>query len=460
MRASILVADDDPAVLSALSRRLIRRKHRVQGFESGEMLLEMLEEESPDLVLLDLKMPGLSGIETLKIVRKKATQALVIMLTAYGTVEDAVEAMKQGAYDFVIKNVDLSGVDPVVTRALEVLALRHRVIAEEENVKSRYALGNLIAKSESMKGLVRQIEELIHKPKTTVLLQGETGTGKEFVARVLHHNSPRSEEPFVGVNCSAIPKELLESELFGYERGAFTGATQRKRGLIEEADGGTLFLDEIGDADLSMQAKLLRVLQERSIKRLGGKEDIEVNFRLIAATNHDLKKEVAQGLFREDLFFRLNVVALDLPPLRQRMADVFPLAVEALVLHTKEMGKNIIGISPETRDLLEHYSYPGNIRELQNIIERAVIFGKSQSLMPGDLPREVHEQGQSPVLGITNGPEQVIEIQMTLGKHSLSEIEYLLIQEAMKLCGSNKSQTAQQLGITRFALDRRLRKNN
>ena len=460
MRASIFVTDDDPAVLLALSKRLRRRQHHVQGFDSGESLLHTLDEEIPDLILLDLKMPGLSGIEVLKRVRQKAPQSLVILLTAYGTIEDAVEAMKLGAYDFVIKNIDLSGVDPIVDRALEFLVLRQQVVVETENVKSRYAFANLIANSVSMKSLVGQIQELAQNPKTTVLLQGETGTGKEFIARILHHNSPRSESPFVGVNCSAIPKELLESELFGYERGAFTGAAQRKRGLIEQADGGTLFLDEIGDADLSMQAKLLRVLQERTIKRLGGKEDIEVDFRLIAATHHDLKMEVTQGLFREDLFFRLNVVALDLPPLRGRRADIVPLAMEALVTHSKEMGKNIVGIADETQEFLERYSYPGNIRELHNIIERAVIFSKSQTLVPGDLPQEVRERIHIPVIGVTKGSDQVLEVQMTLGKQTLAEIEWLLIEEVMRLCGSNKSRAAKKLGMTRFALDRRLKKKS
>ena len=458
MRASIFVTDDDQAVRSAITRRLERKNHQVRGLDSGEALLDALEQDMPDIILLDLKMSGMTGLETLKQVRKKAPQAVVILLTAYGTVEDAVEAMKLGAYDFLIKSVDLSGVDPVVNRALELLALRRRVMFETQGTHGRYAVDNLIAESPSMRGLIVQIQDMMQNPKTTVLLQGETGTGKEFIARVLHHNGPRRDAPFVGVNCTAIPQELFESELFGYERGAFTGATHRKPGLCEQAEGGTLFLDEIGDLNLSMQAKLLRVLQERSLKRLGGRDDIEVDFRLIAATNRDLRKEVTQGRFREDLFFRLNVVSLELPSLRQRVEDIIPLCFRALLNHGKEMGKDIIDIEPEARTLLERYHYPGNIRELENIVERAVIFCKSKTLAPGDLPRELHESVHAPINSMTRTDEQVVRIEMILGTHTLANIESSVIDEVMRLSGMNKSQAAKQLGLTRFALDRRLKK--
>ena len=291
-----------------------------------------------------------------------------------------------------------------------------------------------------------------------MLLHGETGTGKEFIARVLHHNGSRRHAPFVGVNCTAIPQELFESELFGYERGAFTGANQRKPGLCEQAEGGTLFLDEIGDLNPAMQAKLLRVLQERSFKRLGGREDIEVDFRLIAATNRDLKKEVSQGQFREDLFFRLNVVSLELPPLRERVEDIIPLGVQALIRQSQEIGKNITDMDPEAQYLLERYAYPGNIRELQNIIERAVIFCHGKTLTPGDLPRELHEEARSSAQAVSHGDQQVIRIEMALGEHSLADIESAVIEEVMRVSDYNKSLAAKQLGITRFALDRRLKK--
>jgi two-component system, NtrC family, response regulator AtoC len=458
MRANIFVTDDDDVVRQAISRRLMKRLHHVRSFESGEALLEALDHDVPDLILLDLKMAGLSGLETLKHIRSKSQQTLVILLTAYGTVEDAVEAIKLGAYDFLIKSVDLSGVEPVIDRALDYLTLRRRIEFETQDRPGRYALHNIIANSPSMKELVGQIQEMAQNLKTTVLLYGETGTGKEFVARVLHHNGPRKKGPFVGVNCTAIPQELFESELFGYERGAFTGANQRKPGLCEQAEGGTLFLDEIGDLNPSMQAKLLRVLQERSFKRLGGQEEIDVDFRLITATNRDLHQDVAQGKFREDLFFRLNVVSLNLPPLRNRTEDIIPLCLATLIRQSKDLGKEVTAIEPEAQRLLERYPYPGNIRELENIMERAAIFCRGKSLTQGDLPREVHEETHSSVNAVTRGDQRVVRMEMILGEHSLADIESGLIEEVMRLSDYNKSQAAKYLGITRFALDRRLKK--
>jgi two-component system response regulator AtoC len=458
MNATIFVTDDEPAIRSALVKRLSRRQHRVAAFDSGEALLQALDHEVPDLMLLDVKMPGLSGLEALKACRAKAPFALVIMLTAYGTVQDAVEAMKLGAYDFVIKTVDLDGMEQVLDRALELLALRRRMSYQSEQDRNQYAMDHLIAESAAMKSLLEQIREVAHNPKSTVLMLGETGTGKEFIARVLHHNGSRALAPFIGVNCTAIPRDLFESELFGYERGAFTGAHQRKLGLLDRAEGGTLFLDEIGDLDLSMQAKLLRVLQERTFRRLGATTDIAVDFRLIAATNRDLKKEIAAGSFREDLFFRLNVVALELPPLRQRTEDIFPLSIKALLHYGKEFGKDVADIDPEARALLERYHYPGNIRELQNIIERATIFCNGRTLTASCLPRELRDQGKQAVTPVSHGDGQVIRVEMQVGKHTLADIEDSLIEEALRLADYNKSLAAKQLGLTRFALDRRLRK--
>jgi two-component system, NtrC family, response regulator AtoC len=460
MNATIFVTDDEPAIRSALVKRLSRRQHRVAAFDSGEALLQALDHEVPDLMLLDVKMPGLSGLEALKACRAKAPFALVIMLTAYGTVQDAVEAMKLGAYDFVIKTVDLDGMEQVLDRALELLALRRRMSYQSEQDRSQYAMGHLIAESAAMKSLLEQIREVAHNPKSTVLMLGETGTGKEFIARVLHHNGGRALAPFIGVNCTAIPRDLFESELFGYERGAFTGAHQRKLGLLDRAEGGTLFLDEIGDLDLAMQAKLLRVLQERTFRRLGATTDIAVDFRLIAATNRDLKKEIAAGAFREDLFFRLNVVALELPPLRQRTEDIFPLSIKALFHYGKEFGKDVADIDPEARALLERYHYPGNIRELQNIIERATIFCNGRTLTASCLPRELRDQGKQATTPVSHGDNQVIRVEMQVGKHTLADIEDSIIEEALRLADFNKSLAAKQLGLTRFALDRRLRKIN
>ena len=458
MTATIFVTDDEPAIRSALVKRLSRRHHRVLAFESGEALVDALDHEVPDLMLLDVKMPGLSGLDALKACRAKAPFALVIMLTAYGTVQDAVKAMKLGAYDFVIKTVDLDGMEQVLDRALELFALRRRLSYQSEQDRDQYAMDHLIADSPAMKSLLEQIREVAHNPKSTVLMLGETGTGKEFVARVLHHNGSRGAGPFVGVNCTAIPRDLFESELFGYERGAFTGAHQRKLGLLDRAEGGTLFLDEIGDLDLSMQAKLLRVLQERTFRRLGGTADIAADFRLIAATNRELKKDIAAGAFREDLFFRLNVVALELPPLRQRSEDIFTLSMNALLHYGKEFGKEVTEIDAEARGLLERYHYPGNIRELQNIIERATIFCTGRTLTASSLPRELRDHTKQTTTTVTHGDGQVIRVEMQVGKHTLADIEDSIIEEALRLSDYNKSLAAKQLGLTRFALDRRLKK--
>ncbi|MEQ1626539.1 MAG: sigma-54 dependent transcriptional regulator [Nitrospira sp.] len=460
MRAVVFVTDDEQAIRAAIVKRLTRQGHRAVGYESGEALLEALRHELPDLILLDLKMPGLNGLDTLKNLRQLAPSAMVIMLTAYGTVQDAVEAMKLGAYDFLIKSVDLEGIDPVVARVLDVVSLRRRLEAELEHRDSQYQLGHLVAQSHVMKQLLEQVREVAENPKSSVMLLGETGTGKEFLARVIHHNGARASEPFVGVNCTAIPKELFESELFGFERGAFTGANQRKLGLLEKAEGGTLFLDEIGDLDLSMQAKLLRVIQERSFRRLGGIEDIGVDFRLITATNRDLKKEVGRGAFREDLYFRLNVVSFELPPLRNRVEDIFPLCQRALVRFAQEFGKQVPELDPEARTLLERYYYPGNIRELQNILERAMIFCQGRMLAPSCLPAELREAGKHVAVTTAPGPEPVVRVEMKLGQQSLADVEGAIVEEVLRLADYNKTLAAKHLGMTRFALDRRLKKTH
>ncbi len=458
MRAVIFVTDDEQAIRAAIVKRLTRQGHRAVGYESGEALLVALEHDLPDLVLLDVKMPGFSGIETLKQVRQLAPAAVVIMLTAYGTVQDAVEAMKLGAYDFLIKSVDLAGIDPVITRALDVLSLRRRLESEQTHQDSQYHLSNLEAHSHVMKQLFEQVREVAVNPKSSVMLLGETGTGKEFLARVIHHNGLRAGGPFIGVNCTAIPKDLFESELFGFERGAFTGANQRKFGLLEKAEGGTLFLDEIGDLDQSMQAKLLRVIQERSFRRLGGTDDIGVDFRLITATNRDLKKEVGRGAFREDLYFRLNVVAFELPPLRKRVEDILPLCRRAIVRFAQEFGKEVPDLDQEARTMLERYHYPGNIRELQNILERALIFCQGRTLTPSCLPSDLRESVPKVAVATGAGLDPMVRVEMKLGQQTLADIERAIIDEVLRLADYNKTLAAKHLGLTRFALDRRLKK--
>ena len=391
MQASIFVTDDEPALRNAIVKRLTRRQHRVRAFQSGDELLAAVEQDLPDLILLDLKMPGMTGIEVLEALRTKARDAVVIILTAYGTVEDAVEAMKLGAYDFLIKTVDLEGVEPVVDRALEYLLLRRRVAYAAEHDANQYALDGLVASSASMKNLLAQLRDAAQNPKTTALLTGETGAGKEFLARVIHHNSPRAKGPFVKINCTAISPELFERDLFGYERGAFAGAERRKLGLLEQAETGTLLLDEVGDLNLAMQAKLLGVLQDRSFRRVGGTEDITGDFRVITASSRDLKQEVAAGRFREDLFYRLNVFAFRVPPLRNGVEDIVPLSKQFMVKYGMELGKEVVEIDPAAIAVLERHPFPGNVRELQNVIERAMILCKGKILTAGDLPWELRE---------------------------------------------------------------------
>jgi two-component system response regulator AtoC len=391
MQASIFVTDDEPSLRNAIVKRLSKRKHRIRAFQSGTELLAAVEQDLPDLILLDLKMPGMTGLEVLETLRTKARDAVVIMLTAYGTVEDAVEAMKLGAYDFLIKTVTLENVEPVVDRALENLLLRRRIAYAAEYDADQYGLAEPVASSAAMKNLLAQVRDVAQNPKTTVLLMGEIGTGKEFLARVIHHNSARATGPFVRINCTTISPELFERDLFGHERGAFAGVEQRKLGLLEQAEAGTLFVDEVGDLDLAMQGKLLGVLQDRSFRRVGGTEDLTGDFRVIAASSRDLKQEVAAGRFREDLYFRLNVLAFLLPPLRNRIEDIGPLSKRFMVKYGMELGKEAVEIDSAAISILERYPFPGNVRELQNVIERAMMLCKGKILTASDLPSELRE---------------------------------------------------------------------
>ena len=382
----VLIVDDDPASRRLLEVRLRPLECDVATAGNGEQALSAIRKDLPDLVLLDLQMPRMGGIEVLRILRGEGLDVPTIVITAYGSIETAVEAMKEGAYDFVTKPVDASHFDVVVRKALERQGLKRELELFSEDAAKRYRL--VLGKSARMKEATETAKKAAAS-NATVLLLGESGTGKEIFARAIHNWSERKSQPFVAINCVGLSKELLESELFGHEKGAFTGADQVKKGKMELANGGTVFLDEIGDVSQELQTKLLRFLQEREFDRVGGVRPIHVDVRIVAATNRDLDAGVKEGRFREDLFHRLNVVPIALPPLRDRREDIPALAHHFLERYSKEAKKTLSEVSGETLAKLCAYDWPGNVRELANVIERAVVLGQGREVAPHDLPARI-----------------------------------------------------------------------
>jgi two-component system, NtrC family, response regulator HydG len=453
--AVLLVVDDEAEHLISLRRLFEREGAEVHTAPSGELALDIVKKEPVRLILSDLMMPGMSGQELLKAARAIRPEVDVIVMTAYGTVEAAVEAMREGAYDFIQKPFKSALIKRIVERAVEAQSLRaenvmlRKELAEisPDSVRGRPIIGRSPAMIETLE-LVQQAA-----PSTaTVLLHGESGTGKELLARAIHEQSPRVGAPMVIVNCAALPESILESELFGHEKGAFTGAAQMKEGRIERAEGGTLFLDEVGELSPSVQAKLLRVLQEGEFERVGGNETVRVDFRLVAATNRDLEADVREGKFREDLFYRLNVIAIKLPPLRERPEDI-PLIAEHFVrLYAKKNNKRIDGMTDDARAALRRYLWPGNVRELENVIERAVVLTRNETIALRDLPAplqktephvdaQVQRQGGSVVIPIGT---------------KLEEVERVMIRETLKETDGDKSLAAQMLGIAARTIYRKL----
>jgi two-component system response regulator HydG len=453
-RAVLLVVDDEPEHLVSLKRLFEKDGAEVHTAPSGELALDIVRQEPVQLILSDLMMPGMSGQELLRAARAIRPEVDVIVMTAYGTVEAAVEAMREGAYDFIQKPFKSALIKRVVERALEAQSLRaenvmlRKELAEisPDSVRGRPIIGRSPAMLETME-LVQQAA-----PSTaTVLLYGESGTGKELLARAIHEQSPRVGGPMVIVNCAALPESILESELFGYEKGAFTGAAQRKEGRIERAHGGTLFLDEVGELSPAVQAKLLRVLQEGEFERVGGNETVEVDFRLVAATNRDLEAEVREGKFREDLFYRLNVIAIKLPPLRERPEDI-PLIAEHFVrLYAKKNNKRIDGMADDVREALRRYAWPGNVRELENVIERAVVLTRQETIGLRDLPAPLQKGEQRSDQIQRQGASVVIPIGT-----KLEEVERVMIRETLKETDGDKSLAAQLLGIAARTIYRKL----
>ena len=451
-RPVILIIDDERNTREGLARAL-RGSYSVLLAEDAARGLAILDSQPVDLVLTDLRMPGLDGMGFIRQVAARPNAPLIIMLTAYGTVQTAVEAMKVGAYDYLAKPVDLDNLDMLIRRGLEARRLR----AENEELRRQldhhYGFDGVIGTSRAMEPLFEQIRQ-VAPARSTVLLTGESGTGKELLAHVIHQLSPRADRPFVAVHCAALNPNLLESELFGHEKGAFTGAVERQAGRFEKADGGTLFLDEIGEIDASTQIKLLRVLETRTFERVGGSTPIEVDVRVVAATNRDLKEQVASGRFREDLFYRFNVVAVHIPPLRQRPEDIPLLLTHYLKIFAQENGKRLDGITPEALKLLMAYPWPGNVRELRNLVERMTVMARGSSLTLADVPGEVRAALAAPAPGVaaTSAP-----VAATPGDTlDLTLQEKNLIARALQECQGNRTLAAKRLGIGRRTLYRKI----
>jgi two-component system response regulator AtoC len=441
-RPVILIVDDEKNTRDGLARAL-KPTYEILQAENGQRALEIASQHSVDVVLSDVRMPGIDGLTLTQRLLARQPQPICILLTAYGSIETAVEAMKRGAYDFLTKPVNLDRLDLLLKRALREHEIETENRELHEQLDSKYGLKNIIGQSAAMQEVFDMIRQ-VAASRATVLIQGESGTGKELVAKAIHQLSPRAQGPFVPVHCAALSHSLLESELFGHEKGAFTGAVERRRGRFEMADGGTLFLDEIGEIEPAIQVKTLRVLEERKFERVGGQETLDVDVRLVAATNRNLKQMVEEGKFREDLFYRLYVVVIHLPPLRERMGDI-PLLVQHFIGEfARENGKKIEGITPEAIDLLGAYSWPGNVRELRNVLERMVVLSHSERLSVRDIPAAIKESVQH-----RPGPRPGKEL-------SLTEAEKQLIVKALDACGGNRTKAAAQLGISRRTLHRKL----
>jgi two-component system response regulator PilR (NtrC family) len=450
----ILVVEDDGSMRQFLSILLSREGHEVILADSGEEGLRRLEEQEFDLVLTDLRLGEVDGLQVLARARRLARETQVVVLTAFATTETAVSAMKAGAYDYVMKPFRVDALQEVIKKALEKRELLLENQALRRQIDRRYGVGNLIGNSPAIRKVYDLIEK-VARTRSNVLVAGESGTGKELVAKAIHYNSPRGDQPLVTLNCGAIPESLIESELFGHVRGSFTGAFANKRGFFEEADNSTLFLDEIGELSLALQVKLLRVLQERKIKPVGGIKEKEVDVRLICATNRDLEEEVRQGRFREDLYYRINVIGIQIPPLRERLEDVPSLAVHFIDRFARENGRPPLEITPRVLSALGRYAYPGNVRELENILERAVALSSEGvidlELLPEAVVSSTAVSGQC--LQSLEIPDEGIDLEAIVG-----ELEQDLLLKALRRARGVRKEAARLLGITfrsiRYRLDK------
>ncbi len=444
--ASVLVVDDEAGIRESMAILFRREGYQVQAVESGERAVEILDREPFDLVITDLRLTGMNGIEVLQRVKHASPETEVVVMTAYGTIEGAVEAIKKGAYDYLTKPFQPEELTLVAGRALERKGLAQKVKVLEETVRSREPFGGIVGTSEVMRDVLGMVSK-VARVETTVLITGESGTGKELIARALHAQSPRRDKPLVIVNCGTIPDNLQESELFGHAKGAFTGAHQDKRGLFEEAHGGTAFLDEVGELTLAAQVKMLRFLQDGEVRKVGTTESRNLNVRILSATNRDLEKAVAEGSFREDLFYRLNVIPIILPPLRDRPEDIPPLVHHFVKLASNRLGINhSLTISPRALRLLTVQPWRGNVRELENVLTRAIALDRDGILGIDDLP-----------FGDSEKSEDKIILRARQGAFTLSDLERDYILEVLAEYGGSRVKTAERLGITTATLWRKLK---
>jgi two-component system response regulator AtoC len=439
----VLVVDDEENLRLVLRTLLKRQGYEVETAESGEQALALVDTFGPDVILTDVRMPKMGGLDLLATLQAKGNEATVIVMSAYGNVDLALEAIKAGAYDYVQKPFKHEEIVLALRKAEEREALRRENRALREEIRKEHQFEEILAKSQAMQDIFRTIAKIADY-KTTVLVSGESGTGKELVARALHRRGARRSAPFVAVNCGAIPENLLESELFGHKKGAFTDANSDRRGLFEEADGGTLFLDEIGELPVALQVKLLRVLQDEMIRRVGDSRDVKVDVRIIAATHRDLSAEVKASRFREDLFYRLNVLPIVVPPLRTRREDIALLIDHFVARNNARLGTSIRGVDTEARRILVEYAWPGNVRELENTIERAMVLSEGDLIVASDLPERVRE-ARDPV-----------QVQLSSGELSIKKttrvIEETLIRRALQKTRGNRTRAAEVLELSHRAL--------
>jgi DNA-binding NtrC family response regulator len=445
MTATILVVDDEPLIRWTLAERLGADGHAVVEAETAKAALERFGPDV-DLVLLDFKLPDSDGLTVLKTMKARDADVPVILLTAFSSIETAVEAMKQGAYHYANKPFNLDELSLIVQKALETTRLRREVKALRASQSAPYAIDRIVGESAPMTGLKTLLQRVAGSPASTVLLRGESGTGKDLAAKTIHYNSARAAKPFMNITCSALPDALLESELFGHERGAFTDARQQKIGLLESTDGGTVFLDEIGEMVPALQAKLLRFLEEKAFKRVGGSVDVHVDVRVIAATNRDLEEAVRHGRFREDLYYRLNVMQVVLPPLRERSSDV-PLLVNYYIdVFNREFRKQVRGATPQALELLKAYRWPGNVRELRNAVERAMLLSDGEWLPADMLPL------------VAARPSAAQTMELPDDGVNLEALERELVVQALRRTGGNQTKAATLLGLNRDQIRYRIEK--